>query len=259
MPGSIKSTEFQDIVSGSESGGTHTSRTIMLSDLRALLSSVPADSSLDDYTAAVLEENVLGKTSLNSRKRSLRYLKELFLLDPDRLLFRSLRDVWELESEGQPLIAMLSALARDPTLRATASVILPAPRGQLITSHHLEEAVQARFDDSYSDPVANKIGRNAASSWTQSGHLEGRSNKKRKMALATPASTAYALLLGHLEGERGLGLFSTVWAKALDATDSEIGDLASAAATRSWIEYKRFGDVIEVGFKWLLRSDGEAP
>ncbi|MBA2725891.1 MAG: hypothetical protein H0U53_07875 [Actinobacteria bacterium] len=227
----------------------------MLPDLRVLLAEVEADAGFDDYRTAVLDENVLGKRSLTSRQRSLRYLRELYSLDLSQLTFRPLRDLWAIDPAGQPLLAILSAVSRDSTLRATAEVVLPAQAGTHIASHDLEKAVEAAFPGAYSQSVANKIGRNTASSWTQSGHLDGRSYKTRTKAVATPGSAAYALMLAHLTGTRGHGLFESVLARTLDATSAELHALAGAASARGWIEYKRFGDVIEVGFRWLLRDE----
>lgn len=246
--------EVWGIADGLESGGTHTSRTIMLADFRAVLAAVPAEAPYEDYRSAVIEDNVIGKSSLNSRQRSFRYLRELYLLSLDQLLFRAMRDLWDLDTAGQPLVAILSALAHDPALRSTSNAVLPIGTRSSVTSHDLEDAVQKHFNHSYSDSIANKIGRNAASSWTQSGHLEGRVKKIRMKALATPSAIAYALLLGHLSGQRGQGLFDTLWTKTLDVDSAEMNGLAAAASARGWIEYKRFGDVVEVGFKWLLRD-----
>jgi hypothetical protein len=246
------------IVSGEESGGTHTSRTIMLEDLRSLLRSVPADARFSEYAEAVIDENVLSKSTNQSRRRSLRYLRELYLLDKNELPFRALRDLWELDPAGQPLIAMLSALARDPALRSTADTVLRTQIGGSVASADLEQAVQKQFHHSYSQPIANKIGRNTGSSWTQSGHLQGRAKKVRVKAVATPGSVTYALLLGRLSGQRGMGLFKTLWCRALDASSAELHGLAGAASARGWIEYKRFGEVVEVGFRWLGRDQDGA-
>lgn len=149
---------------------------------------------------------------------------------------------------------MLSSLAHDPALRATADAVLPLPRGAPVSSHDLEEVLQQHFDHSYSDSIANKIGRNAASSWTQSGHLNGRAKKTRSQAEATPGAAAYALLLGHLTSQRGAGLFETLWARTLDRGTSEMYNLAAAAGQRGWLEYRQAGNVIDVGFRWLLRE-----
>ena len=81
----------------------------MLSELSTLLSACPAESTPADYRAAIVEDNVLAKKTLNSRQRTHRYLRELYALDPAALLFRALRDLWPAEPDAQPLLAMLCA------------------------------------------------------------------------------------------------------------------------------------------------------
>jgi hypothetical protein len=241
-------------VSFVSSGGTHTSRTIQLADLRSLLAAVPIDADAAAYRSAIVEQNVLGKTTLNSRQRTHRYLRELYALDPDVLLFRALRDVWEADVEAQPLLAMLSSLARDPSLRATSQAVLPVSEGEPVSSLDLQLALQARYPGNYSDAVANKVGRNAASSWTQSGHLVGRTGKIRALATCRPPALAYALLLSHLEGVAGEALFESFWTRVLDAPVGVLHDQAFAASQRGWIEFRHGGGVTDVGFSWLLRE-----
>jgi hypothetical protein len=245
------------IVSDSESGGTHTSRTIMLAELRLLLAACPLEATPEDLAVAVTEENVLAKRSENTRMRSLRYLRELYVLDRRSVLFRGMRDLWDADVPAQPLLALLCSLARDPLLRATGETVLDAPEGAAVNAPMLAAAVATRFPDAYGDAIRNKIGRNAASSWTQSGHLTGRTSKRRARADCRPASVAYSLMLGHLADARGLGLVRTIWSRALDAPDHIVFEQAVAAAQRGWIEFRRAGDVIDVGFRWLLRPTEE--
>lgn len=241
------------IVPDFESGGTHTSRTIMMRELAILLKACAPKASPEDYAKAILRDNVLAKTSESTRARSLRYLRELYVLDRRSLLFRGLRDLWDSDADAQPALALLCALARDPLLRTTAEAVIDAPLETHVDAEMLAAAVADAFPDSYSDAVRNKIGRNAASSWTQSGHLEGRSSKQRVRAACHPAAVAFALMLAHLADARGLGLLRTVWGRALDAPDHVVFEEAFAAAQRGWIEFRRAGDVIDVGFAWLLR------
>ena len=65
------------LVSDDESGGTHTSRTIMFREL--CCSSQPAlpKPTRTVLAEAILQENVLAKKSESTRMRSLRYLREL--------------------------------------------------------------------------------------------------------------------------------------------------------------------------------------
>lgn len=166
---------------------------------------LPPNPAPEELASAVIDRNVLGERSENTRARSLRYLRELYVLDPRSVLFRGLRDLWDLDEAAQPLLALTCALARDPLLRATADAVLEAPPGTSVASTMLADGVADRYAGTYSDPVRSQVGRNAASSWTQSGHLVGRSPKVRSRAVCRPAAVAYALLLGHLEDARGLG------------------------------------------------------
>jgi hypothetical protein len=253
---SVATETASELAPGTESGGPHTSRTIMLKELTALLSSSLPGASRADYAHAILEENVLGKRSDSTRRRSLKYLRQLYVLDRSSVLFRALRDLSSADPTSLPLLALICALARDPVLRATAPAILSAPYGSQVDAKMLAQAVLSVYPHSYSDDVAAKVGRNAASSWTQSGHLSGRLEKTRVRARSTPAAVAYAFMVGHLADARGQGLLTTVWGTALDAPAHEIYERAQIASKLGWIDFRRAGDVVEVGFRWLLRAQG---
>ena len=51
------------------SGGAHISRTMMLAELGAVLANVPQGSGAADYREAILQRNVLGKTTDSTRQR----------------------------------------------------------------------------------------------------------------------------------------------------------------------------------------------
>ena len=205
-------------------------------------------------------DNVLGKDTEGGRRRTFRYLKELYLLTPRSLLFRALRDLWPDDAEARPLLAGLCALARDSVFRASASALLASAPGDELTSRVLAESVEARFPDSYRESTLLKIGRNTFSSWEQTGHLEAAqpSVKLRRRAVCRPANVAYALLLGHIEGTRGQALFDTLWTQVLDQPQSRLRDLAFAASQQGLIDLRDAGGVVQVGFGALLRPfEGE--
>lgn len=245
------------LVGDGESGGTHTSRTIMLVELTALLAAVGFEGSADDYERAILDDNVLSKRSDSSRRRSLRYLRELYLLDHASPIFRALSRLWSVDLAGQPLLALVCALGRDPLLRATAPTVLSLNEGDPVISDNLARAVMRSFPDSYSEAIAAKVGRNTASSWSQSGHLRGHSKKTRTIPNTRPSDVAFALFMGYLAGEAGAALFNTVYARALDRPAYTLYDDAFAAAQRGWIDFRRAGEVVEVGFRHLLRNADE--
>lgn len=252
-----------EIVPGDVSGGTNTSHTIVVSALAALLNAVPQNAPHAEYEYAAIEANVLGKATDGSRRRTFRYLRELYLLRPDSLLFRALRDLWQLDPDARPLLAGLCALARDSVFRASSTAITRTRPGDRLTSADLAGVVGEQFPDSYGAGTLAKVGRNTFSSWEQTGHLRdaGRAaDKVRARAACRPADVAYALLLGHLTGARGQGLFQTLWARVLDQPPSHLLDLATTASQHGMLELRNAGGVIEVGFRELLRpfeTDGQ--
>jgi hypothetical protein len=238
--------------------GTHGSKTIMLSELRQLLAATTRDATYDDYRRAIVADNVLGKRTMATRKESLRRLRELYCLSPEVPIFRALRDLWDTNPDAQPMLAFLCASARDPILRASAGMILQSSEGNRITPQMIEEVTATAFLGRYNPTMLAAIGRNAASSWQQSGHLQGRLIKVRSRAAAHPESTTYALFLGHLSGAGGEGLFSTFWTTLLDAPSHVLREQARAAARHGWLDYKSLGGVSEINFPHLLRNDEEA-
>ena len=244
-----------EIVRGDKSGGATTSHTIVIPALRVLMETVGTRASSADYERAVVEDNVLGKDTIEARRRTLRYLRELYLLREDSHLFRALGDLWNDDPYGQPLLAGLCALARDPAYRASSNAIIESQPGDEVTSGDLAAAVATSFADSYRDATLAKIGRNTSSSWEQTGHLEtvARTTKVRRRAVCTPATTAFALFLGHLQGVSGGQLFDTMWAQVLDQPRSHLIDLAAVASQRALIDFRHSGGVTEVRFSELLR------
>jgi hypothetical protein len=244
-----------EIVSGDISGGTNTSHTIVVPALAALLEAVPAGAPAAAYEQAALEANVLGKSTDGARRRTFRYLRELYLLRPDSLLFRALRDLWPVDPAARPLLAGLCALSRDAVFRASSAAITNSAPGETLGSADLAEAVSEHFPANYGARTLAKIGRNTFSSWEQTGHLAeaGRSTKVRTRAICRPANVAYAALLGHIEGRRGRALFDTLWARVLDQPKSHLMDLGASASQQGMLELRQAGGVVEVSFGELLR------
>lgn len=246
----------QDIVEkfGFRSGdkGTHTSRTIMLEELAALLASVPGNADRRAYLNAIVEANTLGKQTVATRKLTAQRLTELYGLDSNIPLFRVLRKFWRDDQPGHPLLALLCAVARDPLLRATATPVLALRVGEELSRQNITNSIRAAVGDRLNDATLDKVVRNTSSSWTQSGHLQGRVRKFRQLVRPTPFSTAYALLLGYLEGLRGGRLFETNWTRMLDTPVDQLRSLATEAKRLGALDLKSAGDIIEVGFTTVL-------
>lgn len=239
--------------------GTHASRSIMLADLSQLLSSTAPGAAHQDYRLAILENNVLGKATASTRLWSWKKLRELYGLDPHLAVFRCFRQLWEADSAGRPLLALLCASARDPLLRMSAEVILEAPLGSAVSSGDFAKAMKETFPDRFSSESLEALGIRLAASWTQSGHLTAGKIRKRARPVVSPEAAVYALFLGRLTGARGPLLFSTFWTALLDVPEETLHDLATRASRRAWIDLRRAGTVVEVGFpKLLLREEEEA-
>ena len=110
--------------------GTHSSRTLMLSELRAVLGHASSDSGRADYKRSVVDDNCLGKPTASTRRLSFQRLSELYSLDPQITLFRILRRLWAVDAGSQPQLAVLVALARDPLLRCSAPAVLNLKDGE---------------------------------------------------------------------------------------------------------------------------------
>jgi len=224
----------------------------MLDELRAALASCRPDARRDDYLAAIHEDNCLGKRTAATRKLSSQRLSELYALDPEVPLFRVMRRCWYADRDGQAVLALLLALARDPLLRASAPPVLRMRTGEELARQQMTDALSRAVGSRLSESTLDKVVRNAASSWTQSGHLKGRGRKVRQGVTPTAVTTAFGLLLGYLAGKRGAPLFESLWAQVLDAPAGELMHLARDARRLGFLDMSQSGGVIDVAFSRLL-------
>ena len=240
--------------------GTHLSSTMKLDELRMLLTGRLPGGSVGDYRTAIVDQNVLGKPTVSSRRITFDRLRELYGLDADLLVFRALVDLWDVDVRAQPMIALLCATARDPILRAVTPFLLRLPIGEVVTKQKLADKANVQFPEKFVPSSRQRLGGHMSSTWEKAGLLSGQRKRSRVRPQAFPASLAYALLLGDLCGSRGQALFTTLWAAMLDVSVHELKELAVVASRQGWIEYRSSGDVVEVSFRHLMRDrEGAAP
>ncbi|WP_011393727.1 hypothetical protein [Neomoorella thermoacetica] len=232
--------------------GTHTSRTIMLDELSLLLRECVENATRDDYITAIIDNNCLGKRTAATRRLTSQRMRELYALDPSLLIFRVLRYCWYADENGRPLLALLTALARDPLLRITSLPILRMQPGEELARQQMIDVLRESTGSRLNDSTLDKVVRNASSTWTQSGHLKGRVRKIRQKVDPTPVVTAYALLIGYLLGARGHGLFKTLWAKVLDTPSEELVSLAVDAKRLGFLDISYAGGMIEISVDRML-------
>jgi len=232
--------------------GPHSSRTISLHELEQLLEAIPVGAEFDDYQQAIVEDNLLDKSTDANRKAALRRLRELYTLDPAAPIFRIFRQLWSVDASGRPLLAMLVAYARDPLLRSSAAPVLETEVGTELMRHAVAKAIDDRAPGRMNDATIDKVARNVSSSWSQAGHLVGRVRKIRQRVTASPANVAFALLLGFVNGLRGKKLLSSEFIQLLDIPDDVARARAIDARRLGLIELRESDDVFDVGFRPLL-------
>jgi hypothetical protein len=224
---------------------------MMLDDLTAILAAVPATATVADYSSAIIEGNCLSKQTVATRRHSFQHLRELYALDPQVPLFRVLGHLWAADPQGGSLLALLASLARDPLLLGTAASVIPLRDGAEFQRAAMRMAVSRTVGDRLNDSTIDKVARNAASSWAQSGHLQGRTFKIRQRVTATPGAMAFALYLANAAGFYGQEVLSSGWIRVLDCSTSAAIEIALEAKRRGLIDLRVAGDVFDLNLDRL--------
>jgi hypothetical protein len=238
-------------------GGPHIGRTMMLAELGVVLASVPQGSGVEDYREAILQRNVLGKTTDSTRRESARRLRELYGLDEATPIFGVLRKLQGIDAESLPLLAFQVAWARDPLFRATTPPVIETYEGERVETVSLAQALDASFPNQYSELNRNKIARNAASSWAQSGHLAGHTKKIRRRIKATTVAITMALFLGDIAGYHGAAVFSNPWCRLLDLNPDRAKNMGFEAHRAGLLNLRAVSDVVELSFPLLAEFQGQ--
>jgi hypothetical protein len=240
------------------SGGAHISRTMMLAELDALLANVPRGSKAGDYRDAILQRNVLGKTTDSTRQKSLRHLRELYALDEAMPIFGLLRKLYAKDAASLPILAFQVAWARDPLLRGTTQPVMDASEGERVETARLAQALEATFPGQYSELNRNKVARNAASSWSQSGHLVGRAKKTRRRIKPTAVAVTMAFILGDIAGYHGVAVFSSPWCRLLDLTPDRARAMGQEAHRAGLLNLRAVGEVVELSFPLFVEFQAQS-
>ncbi len=226
--------------------GTHTSRTIMLAEVSDLFRLVDRAAVRADYAGAIVDANILAKNTAATRQLTLQRMSELYGLDPSIALHRVHRSLWDADPAGRPLLALLCCLARDPLLRATATPVLSLSVGAELSRRALLISLQHATGDRINAAVLDKVARNAASSWTQSGHLVGRTRKVRRRVDPSFGPVALAAWLGAAEQLDGPRLLSSQWTRPLDRSPDALLDLLLQAKQRGLLRATVGGGVFDI-------------
>ncbi len=226
--------------------GTQSSRTIMLTELTDLLAAVPASASRADYVSAIVQDNTVGKSTVSNRRLTYRRLHELYGLDPALPIFRVLRRLWDVDVPSRPLLALLCALGRDPLLRLTAPTVLALRPGEELVRATLLATLGEGVRERFKAEILDKVARNAASSWTQAGHLAGRMRKTRVLVEPRPGAVAFALWLGSANGRSGGDLLIAPWVQIFDCGQDTLVGVVLKAKQLRLLDARIAGNIVEI-------------
>jgi hypothetical protein len=229
--------------------GTHSSRTMMLAEISNLVDA----NGLGRAREAVVESNALNKDSVSGRMLTFQRLRELYSFDEQNRLFRVFHDLVNYDTGSLSLLALLVSLARDPLLRASAPPVLGLAKDSQLMRDAMSTAISTATKSRLNEAVLDKVVRNAASSWTQAGHLVGRTIKRRHPVSPTPAALAFALWLGTQAGFHGEDLFRSGWVQALDLDLARAKALAERAHVARLIVFRPLANAFELDVSPLDR------
>jgi hypothetical protein len=143
------------------------------------------------------------------------------------------------------------AIARDPLLRASARPVLGLAPGSQMMRDAMRDAIASSVGDRMNEAVLDKVVRNAASSWTKTGNLVGRTIKRRARVRANQTAFVFAVWLAHKAGIGGADLFDNGWVAALDLDPRSARTLAERAHAAGLITFRTIGDASEFDFARL--------
>ncbi len=143
---------------------------------------------------------------------------------------------------------------------ATRSIrFLPRPLAPRSAGSNLAATLENRHPSRYSPKMLKSLAQNCASSWTQSGHLRGKVNKRRCLAEPSPEATAFAALLGAIAGFGGPALLRSPWMRVLDRSEPELLALLRRAESVGLARIKAGGGVVQIDVLQPMAEQLEIP
>lgn len=236
-------------------GGPHQSKTMMFADLASLF----ASGQIENPAGAIVGNNLLGKPSSRARQSALYNLQQLYGVGGADPIWRVLQGLWIRETGQRPLLALLTALARDPALRDGAAAVLDASPGERVRWPEISATFEAANPGRLSEKMAKSLAQNAASSWTQAGFLRGAVRKERVRSNPTPIIAAFAALLASLCGFGGYRLLESRWMSVLDRPVEDRLGLLRQAEGLGLVRVRSVGDVLEVDVRHPMADQLRVP
>ena len=230
-----------------EGGGTHQSKTMMLPEVSTYWHHCQASSA--HPRALIVDLNILNKRTASARLLTYRHLNALYAIAGMPPIAMALAALWKRDPKGQPLLALLCALARDPLLRESAEPVNLAEVGEAVRWTVIAAQFEERHPGRFSPKTLRSMAQNCASTWTQSGHLQGAVKKQRTRVDPTPLVAAYAALIASMCGFGGPALLDSPWMSVLDVSKERALDLLRHAEGQCLARVRSAGDVLEIAVR----------
>jgi hypothetical protein len=231
---------------------------MMFLEMRALVRAMHLTVTKDDFTKAIVEENVLEKPTLSSRKKSLRHLFELYGMDTSEALFRVLWDFGHADLDSLHQLCLVCAYARDPQLRHSFELVRTLRLGEVLERVAMEKHLENGFPGRFSPAMKKSMAQNVNTTWTFGGHLAGRAKKTRRLPEPRPVSAAYAMFVGYLTGLRGERLLNSAFASLVTSNRTQLIAALSLASAKGLLSLKQAAGIVEFDFHNLLTSAEKA-
>lgn len=232
--------------------GGHMARSMMLPELMQLFRVLPVETTKPQYRDAILDGNVLGKTTFSSREKSYRHLVQHYGLDSGTALFRVLRRLAAEEPPAIPLMAATCSYCRDAQLRVSFELVESLRSGALLTREQMEQHLEAAFPGRFKPAMKKSLAQNVNTTWTEAGHLSGRAKKVRAVPVPRVAASVYAMTAGYLLGLRGQTLVTSVFGRLVAPDASHITGHLALASGRGLVRFRQAGGIVEIDCSPLL-------
>jgi hypothetical protein len=241
---------------GFSEGGVLSSRSVMLPELTSLMAVSPANADLDALQRLAIEEDALHKPSAANRIKTFNFLRRLYGLNTRLPIYREFTRLCHLSPVDTKVLAGTLAFAREPVLRACASMVLETPIGKQLGREDFESWVREYAPGRFSQAMYISFSHNLYASFFQIGFLTAAAGKTRirRHRDVRPASVAYAAFLDWLSGLNGVALLAGTFSKTLELAKDEHLSLLSSAGQQGLMRVAHAGGVLQLDFSSWLRA-----
>ncbi len=231
----------------------HTSRTMMFSELEKIM-----DYSIenDEYVYA-LEQNIMGKKSGSGITKTSNYLKSLYKFDLDYPPFKALKYFWKItERQDKPLLALIYAVYHDDLLKESIDIVKQCNIGEKLEIKDLEDNIEKRYPDRYSENTKKSLAQNIASSWKQAGYIQGKVKNIKVNNEISVKVACFSFILAYISGLNGDYIWRSAGCKALLLGEEKLRELAITANRQGLLLYQSAGDITVISFDYLMKEMG---